>query len=1041
MPVFVIPGSWECSDAGIWDFVIAKDSYARSISMTVDMTFEELIESVTTEFELQEISLRPKLSYWLPSQLSVFSVNSRPPVIVSSNMSVKHFLDVKKTAMELNLFLSLDPAGVDNSVALMRKDCSGPLDKGKGIVDDVQLFGSSGMRRSAMVLAGTNRTEVTPLPGIRRRLFADNAGECSADAVRFCSVESDYLGTSDPVNDFLLSQPDEEQATNDSGLIRLADANTPSLASDGLNSFANMIDEAAAGYEDEAVLREVEEIEKAERLRKGKGLPNAEEESEDTFTDGVLHSGSSDDGLKDSQYWIDLFDEQYPLHWPESVQEMGQLSLGEDPQVGGSSSRPMVIEESTGTSDDDVAVEVLAYVTNGTRNGDERGNSNRDIDLNETESPQLAVSAGDNADTAMNEATEEAAVDNDFPDYTQREDAAAVYDDIYELTNTDGCVTASAEEDAIYIGRVFKDKRVMQNTLAIYAIKRLFHFRQPKSDTSRVIFICADRHCAWRVFARRVSQYSENFEIRTATLTHTCSITARSQYGKLATSKVIGEVLKGRYANGLPGPRAVDIPDIVLAELKVSISYMKAWYAREAAIFQTRGSDKRSYELLAVYMHLMQKSNPGTVYKLEYTTNAKGIKQFKYLFFSLGGCIAGMKFMRKVILIDGTAIKSKFKGVLLTASMQDANFQVFPIAFGIVDSENEPAWTWFMTHLSALAPDAEDLVLVSDRHRSIYAAMMKVYPVAFHGACAVHIERNVRANFPGTAGLSNLVGKAARAFNVGEFDEWYVEIAKRSERCAAYLDAIPREHWTQAYCPAKRYNIMSSNIAEALNGALAKIIELPIVSMVESIRLKLMEWFCIRRAKAERLSALPDPITPNVNKLLLRYQSESAGMCVKGVSAMSFQVNSGEKSYYVDLQKKTCTCLLFQKLELPCCHALASARLKGTYVPSLISSHYTVSVFGNAYAKYIYPVPNQCDEVVPRSVEETQFVPPVNPNGPGRRRKRRIPSTGEYPVCYICIVEKTSFYLLYVIIYSVMFLCCSRSLKRGRVDHISAHNV
>lgn len=137
-----------------------------------------------------------------------------------------------------------------------------------------------------------------------------------------------------------------------------------------------------------------------------------------------------------------------------------------------------------------------------------------------------------------------------------------------------------------------------------------------------------------------------------------------------------------------------------------------------------------------------------------------------------------------------------------------------------------------------ILPDSEDLVIVSDRHRSIYAGIGHVYPKAFHGACAVHIERNVR-QFAGK-GLSCLVGKAARAFNVGDYRFWYAEIALRSTRCAEYLDGISLEHWTQAYCEAKRYNIMSSNVAEALNSAIAKIVELPIVTMVESIRTKLM---------------------------------------------------------------------------------------------------------------------------------------------------------------------------------------------------------
>ncbi|XP_010484912.2 PREDICTED: uncharacterized protein LOC104763202 [Camelina sativa] len=559
-------------------------------------------------------------------------------------------------------------------------------------------------------------------------------------------------------------------------------------------------------------------------------------------------------------------------------------------------------------------------------------------------------------------------VDPAFEDYTQRRDAEPVFDDVYQLTNTNGCAIVAAEEDAIFIGRVFKDNAEMQNTLAIYAIKRLFHFKLAKLEPDRIICFCIDPLCAWRVFGHSVSK----FEIRLATLIHTCSIIVRSQYEKQASAKVIAEVLKGKYANGLPGPRAVDIPAIVLEELKVSITYMKAWYAREAAIIKTRGSDEFGYKLLAVYMHLLRKGNLGTIYKLEFTGGGVVASQFKYLFFVLGTCIAGIKHMRKVVLVDGTIIKNKLKGVLIAASMQDANFQVYPIAFAIVDAENDLAWTWFFKQLSLIVPDAADLVLVSDHHRSIYAGVRSVYPRTFHGACAVHVERNVRAKFHGD-GLSSLVGKAARAFNVGDFDESYKEIALRNKKCAAYLGAIPRENWTQAFCEAKRYNIMSSNIAESLNGVLGKILELPIVSMVESIRTKLMEWFCLR------LLAMGSTIIPNVNKLMLRHHMAYAGLAVKGVSAWSFQVSNGKKMYYVDFLKRT-----------------SAARMKQIDVHTLVGFVYSVKLFVNAYEKFINPVPNHCDEEVPADVEETEFIPPTNKNGPGRRRKRRIPCTGEF---------------------------------------------
>lgn len=191
---------------------------------------------------------------------------------------------------------------------------------------------------------------------------------------------------------------------------------------------------------------------------------------------------------------------------------------------------------------------------------------------------------------------------------------------------------------------------------------------------------------------------------------------------------------------------------------------------------------------------------------------------------------------------------------------------------------------------------------------------------------------------------------------------------------------------------------MSSNIAEALNGALAKIVELPIVSIVESIRTKLMEWFCLRLEKAKKLIALGETIPPKVNEFLLRHHKDSAGLPVKVVSEWSFQVSSSLKKYYVDLALKTCTCFQFQKLELPCCHALAAARTKGVEVTMLIGSHYRFSVFRDAYEIFIFPVHNESDVDIPVGVQDTEFMPPENKNGPGRRRKRRIPSTGEYTV-------------------------------------------
>ncbi|KAG7557021.1 Zinc finger SWIM-type [Arabidopsis suecica] len=510
--------------------------------------------------------------------------------------------------------------------------------------------------------------------------------------------------------------------------------------------------------------------------------------------------------------------------------------------------------------------------------------------------------------------------------------------------------------DAIFIGRIFRTKAEMQTALAIYAIKRFFNFKQTRSDKDRLIVRCVDMNCAWRVYGHRCGGNSQNMVVRTATLTHSCDIATRSQYGKKASCKVIAEVLKSKYSNSKVGPRAVDIPDIVLDELRVSITYMKAWQAKEKAVTDARGTAAESYKLLSA-------------------------------------CIHASQFMRRVFIIDATRIKAKYKGCLLTASFQDGNFQIMPLGFGVVDNENEPAWTWFFKQLVSIIPDSSDLVFVSDRHNSIYAALRSVYPLARHGACAVHLYRNVKTRFARQQGLAYAVAKAASAYTVGEFIQRFDEIERRSTLYANYLRGIGISHWRRVYFQGKRYNIMSSNVVECLNAALAKALEFPIVSMVETIRMMLMRWFYCRRSKAE---AHNSPVTPEVEEIMMKSLSESAGLSVKPASSSIFQVNtSAGASFIVDLERKTCTCKVFESLGIPCSHAMAAARSNGTPIPDLAEDYYKTDAWRSAYSAVVMLVPNGADEDVPEELVNEERLPPQGNAGPGRPRKRRIPSAGE----------------------------------------------
>ena len=87
-------------------------------------------------------------------------------------------------------------------------------------------------------------------------------------------------------------------------------------------------------------------------------------------------------------------------------------------------------------------------------------------------------------------------------------------------------------------------------------------------------------------------------------------------------------------------------------------------------------------------MDQIKLANPGSIISIELDDKDR----FKYLFLSFGAFIAGFQYQRRVIVVDGTHLSVKYGGVMLVVVAQDGNFQIFPLAFRIVDGENEHSW-------------------------------------------------------------------------------------------------------------------------------------------------------------------------------------------------------------------------------------------------------------------------------------------------------------------------------------------------------------
>ena len=76
------------------------------------------------------------------------------------------------------------------------------------------------------------------------------------------------------------------------------------------------------------------------------------------------------------------------------------------------------------------------------------------------------------------------------------------------------------------------------------------------------------------------------------------------------------------------------------------------------------------------------------------------LPMFKRIFICYEGVRRGfLDGCRPFLGLDGCHLKGPYKGILLFAIGVDANLQFYPLAYGIVESENNETWKWFIEQL------------------------------------------------------------------------------------------------------------------------------------------------------------------------------------------------------------------------------------------------------------------------------------------------------------------------------------------------------
>ncbi|KAF3625326.1 hypothetical protein FXO37_30912 [Capsicum annuum] len=176
--------------------------------------------------------------------------------------------------------------------------------------------------------------------------------------------------------------------------------------------------------------------------------------------------------------------------------------------------------------------------------------------------------------------------------------------------------------------------------------------------------------------------------------------------------------------------------------------------------------------------------------------------------------------MRKVITVDITHLYGEYRGALLSIVAQDTKNHIFPIAFCIVDKENDASWTFFFEKSKSIVEDEPNLCVIYDRHIIIVNAFSRIYSRAHHGLCMRHLIENFHVSQNCGEHLY-LFYATTKAYSLDEFSDHFVELKNNCSKAAHVLEnVLGFEKWSRAYFSSNRYDVMTIIITELLDSAL-----------------------------------------------------------------------------------------------------------------------------------------------------------------------------------------------------------------------------